>query len=65
MNHSDDDFDTDHSAHDDDESGLEASVWQLLLLINPGDDDAAFQQFAAYRDAVGDTPEDEIDDETD
>jgi hypothetical protein len=61
MNHSDDDFDTDHAAHDDDESGLEASVWQLLLLINPGDDDAAFQQFAAYRDAVGDTPEDEID----
>lgn len=63
MNHSDDDFDTERHDidHDDDDSGLEASVWQMLLMINPGDDDAAFQQFAAYRDAVGDTPEDEVD----
>ncbi|RDJ00580.1 hypothetical protein DVT68_07285 [Dyella solisilvae] len=61
MAHSDDDFDTEHDLHDDDDSGLDASVWQLLLLINPGDDEAAFQQFAAYRDAIGDTPEDEVD----
>lgn len=30
----------------------EALVWQLLLLINPGDEEAALQQFAAYRDAL-------------
>lgn len=57
---SDDDFDTDH-AFDDDDDSLDARVWQLFLLINPGDDDSAFQQFTAYRDAVGDTQEDAID----
>lgn len=60
MNSSDDDFDTDHP-FDEDDTSLDAQVWQLLLLINPGDDDAALQQFAGYRDAVGDTHEDEID----
>lgn len=60
MNSSDDDFDTTH-AFDDDDDSLDAKVWRLLLLINPGDDDAAFQQFAGYRDAVGDTPEDDVD----
>jgi hypothetical protein len=60
MTPSDDDFDTGH-AFDDDDDSLDAHVWQLFLLINPGDDDSAFQQFTAYRDAVGDTPEDEID----
>jgi len=60
MNSSDDDFDTDHP-FDDDDTSLDAQVWQLLLLINPGDDDAALQQFAGYRDAVGDMHEDEID----
>ncbi|WP_267222008.1 DUF6630 family protein [Dyella silvae] len=60
MSDFDDDFQTDHH-FDDDEDSLDAKVWQLLLLINPGDDDSAFQQFTAYRDAVGDTPEDEVD----
>lgn len=60
MNSSDDDFDTNHPFDDDDDS-FDAKVWQLLLLINPGDDDAAFQQFAGYREAVSDTSEDEID----
>ncbi|WP_199099944.1 hypothetical protein [Dyella sp. ASV21] len=60
MSSSDDDFETAHF-HDDDDDSLDARVWQLLLLINPGDDDSAFQQFTAYRDAVGDTPEDEVD----
>lgn len=58
---SDDDFETSHHFHDDDDSSLEAHVWQLLLLINPGDDDTAFQQFTGYRDAVGGTPDDEVD----
>ncbi|MDG2537826.1 hypothetical protein P5Y53_09150 [Dyella jiangningensis] len=61
MTPSDDDYETGHHFHDDDDSSLEAYVWQLLLLINPGDDDTAFQQFAAYRDAVGGTPDDEVD----
>lgn len=60
MHTSDDDFGSGHDFQDDDNT-LDAHVWQLFLLINPGDDDAAFQQFAAYRDAVGETPDDEID----
>jgi hypothetical protein len=60
MNSFDDDFDTDHP-FDDDDTSLDAQVWQFLLMINPGDDDAALQLFAAYRDLVGETPEDEID----
>ncbi len=60
MHASDDGFGSGHD-FDDDDNTLDAYVWQLFLLINPGDDDAAFQQFAAYRDAVADTPEDEVD----
>ena len=60
MNSSDDDFAPDHG-FDEDDNSLDANVWQLLLMINPGDDEAALQQFAAYREAVADTPEDEVD----
>ena len=35
-----------------DDDTPEALVWQLLLLINPGDVEAALQQFAAYQDAM-------------
>lgn len=49
----------DDAADLDDEAALEAVVWQLLLLINPGDEDAAAQQFAAWQDATGGT--DDID----
>lgn len=34
----------------DDEAALEAIVWQLLLLINPDDEDAAQAQFAQWRE---------------
>jgi hypothetical protein len=34
----------------DDDDTTEALVWQLLLLINPGDEDTALQQFDAYRE---------------
>jgi hypothetical protein len=34
-----------------DDDSTEALVWQLLLLVNPGDEDTALQQFAAYQDA--------------
>jgi hypothetical protein len=60
MNSSDDDFDADH-VFDEDDNSLDANVWQLLVLINPGDDEAALQQFAAYREAVADTADDDVD----
>lgn len=34
----------------DEDDALETLVWQLLLLINPGDEDAAMQQFAAWQE---------------
>lgn len=39
----------------DDEAALEAVIWQLLLLINPGDEDAAAMQFAAWQEGAGGT----------
>lgn len=48
----------DSAAELDDDASVEALVWQLLLLINPGDEDAALQQFAAYQDALADGDED-------
>ena len=50
----DDNFGQAFDAHADidDEAAVEALVWQLLLMINPDDEDAALQQFAAYQEAV-------------
>lgn len=42
----------DPEADIDEDAAIEAVAWQLLLLINPGDEDAAMQQFAACRDAL-------------
>lgn len=39
----------------DDEAAIEAVIWQLLLLVNPGDEDAALAQFAAWRELAGGT----------
>lgn len=52
--HGFDDIDDDMPEADD---SAESLVWQLLTLINPGDDDLATQQFAAWRDGQeeGDT----------
>lgn len=36
----------------DDEAAAEALVWQLLLLINPGDEDAAAEQLASWHQAM-------------
>jgi hypothetical protein len=58
------DFDPDdnfaHGAIDDEDAAedvtdgdIEALVWQWLLRINPGDDEAATQQLAAFREALG------------
>jgi hypothetical protein len=38
----------------------EALVWQLLLLINPGDEESALQQFSEYRDALAESAPDEV-----
>ncbi len=48
----DDDFEQDADAPEEDP--VQAQVWKLLLLINPGDEETALQQFAAYREATGD-----------
>lgn len=53
-----DDFEDDRDL-DDEDASLEENVWQLLLLINPGDEETALQQFAAYREAVADGDESE------
>ena len=37
-----------------DDDSTEALVWQLLLLINPGDEETALRQFGAYQDACAD-----------
>lgn len=51
MNDFDDDGD---EALDGDEldDSVEALVWQLLLLINPGDEETAFRQFTAFREST-------------
>ena len=37
----------------DEDAALEAVVWQFLLLINPGDEDAALLQFNEAREGLG------------
>ena len=44
----------DFTGHDDEELDQEALIWQLLLLINPGDEETALQQFARYRETLED-----------
>jgi hypothetical protein len=36
----------------DEDAAVEALVWQFLLLINPGDEDAAVQQLGEVREAL-------------
>ena len=55
----------DHEAEPDEEADLselspEALVWQLLLLINPGDEDTALRQFSAYHEAVAESEGEEV-----
>jgi hypothetical protein len=56
-----------NAAHDfdaegaiDEDAGTEQLVWQLLLLVNPGDEETALQQFGQYQDATADADEDEF-----
>ena len=52
----DDDFEDDR-AFDEDDDSVEAKVWQLLCLINPGDEETALGQFTDYREAVAEGDE--------
>jgi len=45
----------DLSADDDDPDTHQGLVWNLLLLINPGDEETALRQFDAYRQSAGET----------
>lgn len=49
----------DFAGGEDEELDSEALVWQLLLLINPGDEDTALQQFARYREAREESGDDD------
>lgn len=62
MNPADNDFDADDDFDGTDHDGdsVESHIWQLLLLINPGDEETALEQFAQYRDAVDPTDEDGV-----
>ena len=59
MNSYDDDHDAEREFDDVDEDSVEAKVWQLLLLINPGDEETALLQFSDYREAMADIDADE------
>ena len=60
MNSSDDDYDAEREFDDVDEDSVEAKVWQLLLLINPGDGETALLQFNDYREVTADVDADEV-----
>ena len=60
MNASDDDYDAEREFDDVDEDSVEAKVWQLLLLINPGDEETALLQFNDYREAMAELDADEV-----
>ena len=44
----------------DDDAAIEAVVWQLLLLVNPGDADGAASQFAAWQEIAGGSDDPEV-----
>ena len=61
MSHFDDDHDADDDFAEADDDSVEAQVWQLLQLINPGDEETALQQFAEYREAAAELDPDAFD----
>lgn len=63
MSRDDEDFDVEQDFDEPDEldeDSVEAKVWQLLLLINPGDPETALQQFVDYREAAAGVEPDEL-----
>ncbi|MGA7439194.1 MAG: hypothetical protein WBW32_13820 [Luteibacter sp.] len=60
MSDYDDDYDYEREHDDEDEDdSVESHIWQLLLLINPGDEEGALRQFTAYRETVGEEGDDD------
>ena len=55
----DHDFDHDEDEFDGDDS-IDARVWQLLQLINPGDEELALQEFDDYRERAADMDADDL-----
>ena len=45
----------------DEDAAIETLAWQFLLLVNPGDEETALQQFAAYQEAAADAGGDDFD----
>lgn len=60
MSRSDDDYESEPDFDEGEDDSVESRVWQLLLLINPGDEETALQQFADYREAMEDADVDEV-----
>lgn len=56
---SDDDDLPEEPQHELDVDDHPARVWNLLLLINPGDEETALQQFDAWREAIDEAAGDE------
>lgn len=52
---------TDPDLEIDEDAATETLVWQFLLLINPGDEETALHQFAAYQDAATQAGGDDFD----
>jgi len=61
MNDFDDDDERDPEFDEDDDSSVEGLVWQLLRLINPGDEETALEQFDAWREIIAHAGEGEPD----
>lgn len=50
-------FDFEESENDFDEADFEARIWNLLVLINPGDEELALQQFNRWRELLAEQGE--------
>ena len=68
MTHPDHEFDPDDNfansftagtEADDEDATQDQLVWQLLLLINPGDEELALEQFAQWREARAEAADEE------
>lgn len=55
-------FDFEEDERDFDEANFEARIWNLFVLINPGDDELGLQQFNRWREALLESGE-EVDEE--
>lgn len=61
MHSHDDDYESDDDFDEADDDSVETQVWQLLQLINPGDEELARQEFADYREAAAEIDPEALD----